>query len=77
MFDAPIKGAKISFEEAVQQYNEAAYENWDQNVLEQCPNCGRTFIPDSLKRHIKSCKPGKPLKPLPKNSKSKFVASKN
>lgn len=27
-----------------------------------CPNCSRTFFPDRLNIHLKSCKPGKPMK---------------
>ena len=47
----------------IAQYNDAAYKNWDENVLEPCPNCNRTFLPKSLTIHLKSCKAGKPLKP--------------
>lgn len=48
--------------DAVQNYNEAAYNNWDQNVLEPCAHCGRTFRPEALVRHLNSCKADKPLK---------------
>lgn len=27
-----------------------------------CEKCGRTFLPDSLKRHLKGCKGEQPLK---------------
>ncbi len=27
-----------------------------------CKNCERTFLPDRLVIHLRSCKPGKPLK---------------
>lgn len=27
-----------------------------------CPNCSRTFFPDRLNMHLKSCKPDKPMK---------------
>jgi 16S rRNA U1498 N3-methylase RsmE len=41
---------------AMQKYNEDALTNWNDNVLEACPNCGRTFLPDRLVIHLKSCK---------------------
>lgn len=34
--------------------------------LAECPNCCRTFFPDRLIVHLKSCKPGKPLMPKKK-----------
>ena len=47
---------------AIDKYNAAAYENWDKNILEPCPHCARTFLPDSLKFHLKACTADKPLK---------------
>ena len=44
------------------EYNEAAFSKWDQEALVSCPHCQRTFLPDRLKIHLRSCKPGKPLK---------------
>lgn len=38
--------------------NEEAYSKWDQEALVGCRNCGRTFLPDRLKIHERSCKPG-------------------
>ena len=35
--------------------NETA-KNYNDNVLEPCPNCGRTFMPDRLVVHLRSCK---------------------
>lgn len=46
----------------MEMYNEAAYSKWDTEALVPCMNCGRTFLPDRLKIHLRSCKPGKPLK---------------
>ena len=37
--------------------------------LAECPNCTRTFFPDRLKVHLKSCKPGKPLMPKKKRKR--------
>lgn len=38
------------------EYNEEALKNWNDKVLDKCPNCGRTFLPDRLLVHLKSCK---------------------
>ena len=38
------------------QYNEKAFKNYNEKALEPCPNCGRTFLPDRLIVHLKSCK---------------------
>ena len=35
----------------------------------QCQNCGRNFFANSLAKHQKYCKAGKPLKPAIDNSK--------
>jgi hypothetical protein len=47
---------------AIDRYNDAAYKNWDKNILEPCPHCARTFLPDSLRFHLKACTAEKPLK---------------
>jgi len=39
------------------EYNAAAYEKWNDEALMACPNCGRTFLPDRLEVHLRSCKP--------------------
>jgi hypothetical protein len=52
----PITGKKA------EQYNEAAFSKWDTEALVPCKNCERTFLPDRLVIHLRSCKPGKPLK---------------
>lgn len=40
----------------MEQYNEDAYTDWKEKALEACPNCGRTFLPDRLTVHLRSCK---------------------
>ena len=49
-----------------ERFNEMAWQAAQAN-LSECDNCGRTFQPDRLQIHQKSCKPGKPLKPLRQN----------
>jgi len=63
-----IGGAKITAGgkydiNKIDQMNEAAWKAAQANLV-PCENCGRTFLPDRLMVHLKSCKPGKPLKPL-------------
>jgi hypothetical protein len=47
----------------VSRFNEAAWQS-SQDQLLPCGNCGRTFIPDRLPVHQRSCKPGNPMVPL-------------
>ena len=44
---------------SLEQQNEAAWEASKAN-LTPCPNCGRTFLPDRLQVHMRSCKPKPP-----------------
>ncbi len=37
------------------RFNQAAYESAQAQLL-PCPNCGRTFAPDRLPVHQRSCK---------------------
>ena len=32
-------------------YNDAAFDTYNTKALEPCPNCGRTFLPESLVKH--------------------------
>ena len=54
-FDEALSGAK-SGNYDFQTYNNAAFENYNEKALEKCPNCPRTFNPDSLLKHLKMCK---------------------
>ena len=36
-------------------YNEEALDSYNNKALDPCPNCGRTFLPDRLKVHLRSC----------------------
>ena len=60
----PIPTAPESFEKvsgsgmdynAIGAYNDAAYDKYNKEGLIAC-GCGRTFLPDSLEKHIKGCK---------------------
>ena len=37
------------------EYNDEAFKNYNDNALEPCERCGRTFLPDRLDVHLKSC----------------------
>lgn len=54
-FDTALSGAKTGGYN-VDSYNDAAYDSFKNKALEGCPNCGRTFNPDSLIKHMKMCK---------------------
>lgn len=60
-FDAPLNMRSAA--DVMEEYNQNAFANWNDKVLDACPNCDRTFVPRALAIHLKSCKPGKPLKP--------------
>ena len=53
-FDDILTG-KVS-NEKMNEYNDEAFTNWNEKVLEACPNCARTFLPDRLEIHLKSCR---------------------
>jgi len=36
--------------------NNEASKTYNEKALDPCPNCGRTFLPDRLLVHLKSCK---------------------
>jgi hypothetical protein len=40
----------------MESYNAKAFDAYNTKALEPCLNCGRTFLPDSLKKHAKMCK---------------------
>ena len=52
----------------MEEYNEDAYQDCKDKALDQCPNCGRKFLPDRLVVHLRSCKtPVEDKKDKPKN----------
>lgn len=40
------------------EYNDGALKNYNDKALDACPNCGRTFLPDRLVVHLRSCNKG-------------------
>lgn len=41
--------------EELQSYNEEALKKYNEESLAACHNCGRTFLPDRLVIHLRSC----------------------
>ena len=39
----------------MESYNNDAMKSYNEKALDACPNCGRTFLPDRLLVHLKSC----------------------
>ena len=50
----------------VDRFNELAWQSAQSNLV-PCNNCGRTFNPDRLPIHQKSCTPEKPMNPIKKS----------
>ena len=48
---------------AMEEHNMAAAEAYDKNMAE-CPNCGRTFLPERLQIHLRSCHTDAPAKSI-------------
>lgn len=68
--DIPISGSKSGGgkgQYSIDQMNEAAWQASQANLV-PCENCNRTFLPDRLMVHLRSCRPGKPLRPLSRPS---------
>lgn len=48
----------------IEMYNQIQMDAFNETSLAPCPNCGRTFLPDRLQVHLRSCKPGSTAKPI-------------
>ena len=57
VFLISVYAAKGSYD--IDAMNDAAYESAKAQLL-KCENCGRTFAPDRLPVHQRSCKPKPP-----------------
>lgn len=52
---------KAGDRKTLDEMNEEAWRR-SQSLLEACPHCGRTFNPDRLPIHLRSCRPGNEAK---------------
>ena len=55
----PIKSELLSKQK--ENWEEVS-EQFDPTALESCPHCNRTFLPERLEIHLRSCKADRPLK---------------
>ena len=39
----------------MENYNKNAMNEFNEKGMDACPNCGRTFLPDRLVVHLRSC----------------------
>ena len=53
VMDLPLTNPK-----EIAVYNASAFQDYKQNTLVPCEVCNRRFLPSSLERHAKVCKPG-------------------
>ena len=58
-FEQSQKALKSSGNYSVEKMNNDAYDIWSKESLMPCDICGRTFLPDRLLVHKRSCKPKK------------------
>ena len=64
----------------MEEYNSSAAKTYNDEAMERCPNCNRTFLANSLIIHLRSCnkahgKPADAGKTMPPQSKSGFSSS--
>ena len=45
---------KVSSDD-MSSYNDEALKTYNDKALDACPNCARTFLPDRLVIHLRSC----------------------
>ena len=55
----------------MKEYNDEAFKDWNEKALVPCENCGRTFLPDRLVVHLRSCKPKENQTPMKRGAKDK------
>eukprot|EP01083_Nonionella_stella_P133853 407059_1 len=58
--------------DSIEQFNVAVQEHFETNMMEECPNCSRTFLEGRLEIHLRSCRPGFTSKPVHQKSKKSF-----
>ena len=54
-FASLVKGGGALTEEEREKLNSEAFQEYNTKALISCPHCNRTFLPDSLKIHLRSC----------------------
>lgn len=59
----------------IEMYNQMQMEAFNETSLAPCPNCGRTFLPDRLQVHLRSCRPGHVARPVNRPSPSPNISN--
>ena len=54
-----LSGALVGSE--LTRYNRRAVLQWQDTVLAACPACGRTFLPEQLRKHQGGCREDRPM----------------
>lgn len=78
----PAKGSGRSMSgKDHKSYSDADWEMYNQiqqdTAFSPCPNCGRTFLPDRLEVHLRSCKPGHTARPVRGKNGAEAPAPRN
>ena len=60
---------------AIDSFNNAQFTEFNEKSLVPCENCGRTFFPDRLQVHLRSCKPGSSARPVVRRSQPTTAAT--
>ena len=54
-FDEIVVGARGMSGEQLEEFRNEAFNEYNTKALVKCDNCGRTFLPDRLEVHLRSC----------------------
>ena len=57
----------------LEAHNEAASRAYNDTALDACENCGRTFLPDRLAVHQRSCRPDASAKPVGQSARPRTL----
>jgi len=60
--DEAIKGGRALTTSEIDSMNDDSYKTWEDGSLERCPHCDRTFRPEALARHNKTCTASNPFR---------------
>jgi len=67
---------KLITELDLKEYNEGAFEEFNEAVLVHCPHCARTFSESAFKHHANACTATNPMKHKVYNPKTSNTTSK-
>ena len=73
---APIPVGAPAGSKEWKAFNASAIEKYESETLEPCPHCARTFLPDRLVVHLRTCGKGNFANPTPRPPTSASPAGK-